>query len=179
MNQKSLKLWNSIGFPLKHFMLRFSNLPFELFFPSRKFSRKPFTLEFVKLLLERSSEIIISFSFKSIWKILSWIFSLLSLYLSISLQISCSSLRLSNISSSSLCKSYIFSLRVLFTGSSLWTLPSSNKQLAELIILVTKPWWPTLWLMVFWLATTPLLTNQDGTKWRWNTGCKYCQTDVN
>ena len=102
-----------------------------------------------------------------------------SLDLSISLQISCSSLRSSHISSSSLPKSDIFSSKVLFTDSNLWTLPSSNKPLTELIILVTKLRWPTLWLMVFWLAMTPLLTNHDGTEWKWNTSDKCCQNDVN
>ena len=43
--------------------------------PSKEFSRKPFTLEFTlefsELLLERSSQILISFSFESIGKIVS------------------------------------------------------------------------------------------------------------
>ena len=147
MNQK--KLWNSIEFLLKHFILRFGNLPFELYLPSKEFSRKLFTLEFAELLLERSSKILISFSFESIWKILylkkvSWMFSLMSLALSISLQIFCSSLRPSNISPSSFCKSDIFSSRVLFTDSNLWMLPSSYKSPTELFTLVTKLGWPTL-----------------------------------
>ena len=45
-----------LGFLLKHFMLRFGNLPFELFLPSNEFSRKPFILKFTlglaELLLE-------------------------------------------------------------------------------------------------------------------------------
>ena len=48
----------------------YGNLLFELSLPSEEFSRKPFilefTLEFAELLLERSSGILISFSFKSI-----------------------------------------------------------------------------------------------------------------
>ena len=55
---------------MKHFMLTFGNLPFELFLSSKEFSRKlftlEFTLEFVELLLERSSEILISSSLESI-----------------------------------------------------------------------------------------------------------------
>ena len=105
-------------------------------------------------------------------------FSLISLDLYISLQISYSFSRPSNISSSSLGKSDIYSSRVLFTDSSLWALPS-NKPLTELIIFVTKPQWSTLWLMVFCLAMTPLLTNQDGTDWTLNTGDKCYQNDVN
>ena len=71
MNQKSFEIL--IGFPWKHFMPRFGNLLFELFLHSKEFSGKPFTLEFTvefaELLLERSSEILISFSFELIWKI--------------------------------------------------------------------------------------------------------------
>ena len=37
------------------------------------------------------------------------------------------------------------------------------------MITILTFWWPTLWLMVFWLAMTSLLTNQDGTEWKWNT----------
>ena len=161
VRNESKKLWNWTRFPMKHFMLTFGNLPFELFLSSKEFSRKlftlEFTLEFVELLLERSSEILISSSLESIWKIICWIFSLILLDLSISFQIFCFFLRLSNTSSSSLCKSDIFSSRVLFRDSNLWNLPSSNKLLTELIIVVTKARWRTLWLMEFWLVITLLL----------------------
>ena len=79
----------------------------------------------------------------------SFLFSLISLDLSISLQISCFSIRPSNISSSSLCKCDIYSSRVFSTDSNLSTLPSSNKQLTELIIFITKQrsvWWYFDWL---------------------------------
>ena len=63
--KKALKIdW----FPVKHFIVRFRNLPFELFLPSKEFSRKPFplelTFEFAELILECSSEILISSSFE-------------------------------------------------------------------------------------------------------------------
>ena len=49
-------------------MLRFGSLPFELFLPSKEFSRKPFklefTLEFAELLRERSAQILMSFNFE-------------------------------------------------------------------------------------------------------------------
>ena len=117
---ESKEIWNSIGFSLKHFMLRFGNSPFEIFLPSKEFSRKPFTLEFTlefaELLLECSSEILIFFSFESIWKTISWMFSHISPDLSISLQIPCSSLRHSNISPSNLYKSGIFSQEFSLQG---------------------------------------------------------------
>ena len=51
-------------------MVRFGSLPFVLFLPSKEFSKKSctleFTLEFAQLLLERSLEILIFFSFESI-----------------------------------------------------------------------------------------------------------------
>ena len=108
----------------------------------------------------------------------SFLFSLISLGLSISLQISSFSIRPSNISSSILCKSDIFSARVFSADSNLSTLLSSNKQLTELIIFITKQRWLTICLMVFWLAVIPLLTNQDKTEWKWNTGDKCFQNDV-